>query len=92
LTEISHFGVPSILIPYPFAADDHQTWNAKIFEKAGAAELLPQKDVAGDVIARKVLSLLDDPARLEAMSSRCAQLSPGAAAERIADVMIRHCL
>ncbi len=42
LTELSHFALPAILIPYPFAAEDHQTLNAKIFERAGAAALLSE--------------------------------------------------
>ncbi len=44
LTELSHFALPSILIPYPFAAEDHQTFNAKIFERAGAATLLKERE------------------------------------------------
>src|SRR5688500_6600898 len=36
LTELSHFGIPAVLIPYPFAADDHQTANAAIFDRARA--------------------------------------------------------
>ena len=40
LSELSYFGLPSILIPYPYATDDHQTFNAKIFSNAGAAELI----------------------------------------------------
>jgi UDP-N-acetylglucosamine--N-acetylmuramyl-(pentapeptide) pyrophosphoryl-undecaprenol N-acetylglucosamine transferase len=44
LTELSHFALPSLLVPYPFAAEDHQTFNAKIFERAEAAALLKESD------------------------------------------------
>src|SRR5215213_7900688 len=43
LTELSHFALPSVLIPFPFAADDHQTFNAEIFARAGAATLLHER-------------------------------------------------
>ena len=44
LAELAHFGLPAILIPYPFAADDHQTRNAEIFSNAGAAVLVRQDE------------------------------------------------
>ena len=88
LTELSHFALPSILIPYPFAAEDHQTLNARIFEKAGAAVLLPQREIAGDTLANKFIWFFDEPARLSEMSARCAKLAPKDAAERVADVVL----
>ena len=91
LTEISHFALPSVLIPYPFAAEDHQTLNARIFERAGAAVLLPQSEIAGDVLADRLIALLDEPARLSEMSARCAALAPKDAAERVADVVLKAC-
>jgi UDP-N-acetylglucosamine--N-acetylmuramyl-(pentapeptide) pyrophosphoryl-undecaprenol N-acetylglucosamine transferase len=90
LTELSHFALPSVLIPYPFAAEDHQTLNARIFERADAAVLLPERDITGDVLADKLRAFLDDPARLAAMSARCATLAPRDAAERVADVILTH--
>lgn len=44
ITELSCFGIPALLIPFPFAAEDHQTKNAKIYEKAGAAKMIPQNE------------------------------------------------
>jgi len=90
LTEIAHFALPSILVPYPHAAEDHQTANANIFERAGAAALLPEREIRGDVLAQKLL-WLDDSARLAEMSARSAALAPGNAAERVADVILEHC-
>jgi UDP-N-acetylglucosamine--N-acetylmuramyl-(pentapeptide) pyrophosphoryl-undecaprenol N-acetylglucosamine transferase len=88
LTELSHFGLPAVLIPYPFAADDHQTANARIFENAGAALLLHQRETTGETLAAKLLALIDDSARLSEMSHRSAQLAPSQAAERVADVVL----
>ena len=52
LTELAYFGIPSVLIPYPFAAADHQTLNAKIYEDAGAAFLVQQKQLDGAVMSK----------------------------------------
>lgn len=89
LTELSHFALPSILIPYPFAAEDHQTFNANIFERAGAAALLKERETTGETLASKLLWFLDDPARLAAASARAGELAPKHAAERVADVVLQ---
>jgi len=88
LTELSHFSLPSILIPYPFAAEDHQTLNARIFERAGAAVLLPEREATAEVLGQKIRVLLDEPGRLSEMSVRSAALAPRDAAERVADVIL----
>ena len=91
LAELAHFGLPSILIPYPFAADDHQTANAKIFEDAGAGILMKQSDATPDSLSEKIAALIADPARLAAMSQRSRGLAPDQAAERVADVVLQSC-
>jgi UDP-N-acetylglucosamine--N-acetylmuramyl-(pentapeptide) pyrophosphoryl-undecaprenol N-acetylglucosamine transferase len=91
LTELSHFALPSILIPYPFAAEDHQTFNANIFERAGAATLLKERETSGETLAQKLLWFLDDPTRLSEMSARSASLAPQQAAERVADTILNSC-
>jgi UDP-N-acetylglucosamine--N-acetylmuramyl-(pentapeptide) pyrophosphoryl-undecaprenol N-acetylglucosamine transferase len=68
LAELSHYGVPSILIPYPVAAEDHQTLNAKIFERIGAALIAVQSKTTPEGLAAAILSLANDSARLEKMS------------------------
>ncbi len=91
LTELSHFALPGILIPYPYAAEDHQTFNAKIFERAGAATLLHERETTGENLAKKLLWFLDDPARFSDMSARSASLAPKQAAERVADTILNSC-
>ena len=91
LTELSHFALPGILIPYPFAAEDHQTFNAKIFERAGAATLLQERETSGETLAKKLLWFLEDPQRLSDMSARSASLAPQQAAERVADTILNSC-
>ena len=62
LAELAFFGLPAILIPYPYAADDHQTRNAEIFAKAGAAVLFKEPDLEIELLARKSRSWIADPA------------------------------
>lgn len=91
LTELSHFALPSILIPYPYAAEDHQTFNAKIFEREGAATLLMEREITGETLASHLLRFLDDPALLAKASTRSASLAPERASERVADAVLKFC-
>jgi UDP-N-acetylglucosamine--N-acetylmuramyl-(pentapeptide) pyrophosphoryl-undecaprenol N-acetylglucosamine transferase len=87
LSEVSHFGLPSVLIPYPFATDDHQSANAAIFTRAGAAESLDEKQVTPAQLATLLHTLLSDPARRQVMSEAAKLLDPKSAAENVADAM-----
>lgn len=64
ISELCAWGLPSILIPLPTAAADHQTRNAEAMAAAGAALLLPQAELTPQRLAREVESLVRDPARL----------------------------
>ncbi len=83
LTEISLAGLPSILVPYPFAADDHQTANAKVFSEAGAAKLIQQTDLTPESLAKLLSGLLTDPGELEAMSAAAKSLAVPEAPEKV---------
>jgi UDP-N-acetylglucosamine--N-acetylmuramyl-(pentapeptide) pyrophosphoryl-undecaprenol N-acetylglucosamine transferase len=88
LTELSHFGVPSLLIPYPFAADDHQTRNAEIFANAGAAIMLRQESINTTAFADTVRELLVTAPKKNALMKAAAQkLATPDSAERIADII-----
>lgn len=91
LTELSHFALPGILIPYPYAADDHQTLNAKIFDSAGAATLLHEREITGEILANKLRWFLDEPGRISEMSALSASLAPKQASERVVDTILKHC-
>jgi UDP-N-acetylglucosamine--N-acetylmuramyl-(pentapeptide) pyrophosphoryl-undecaprenol N-acetylglucosamine transferase len=80
------YGLPSILIPYPFAAENHQALNAEIFERHGAAAVLNQGAITAEVLAEKV-RWLSDPARLAEMSRHARELTPANAAERVVEVI-----
>jgi UDP-N-acetylglucosamine--N-acetylmuramyl-(pentapeptide) pyrophosphoryl-undecaprenol N-acetylglucosamine transferase len=83
LTEISVVGLPSILVPYPYAADDHQTRNAEVFEQAGAAKLVQERDLDEGKLAALALSILNDPATSERMTTAARSLVISDAAERV---------
>ena len=91
LTELSHFKLASILIPFPYAADDHQTANAQIYHKAGAAVLIRESDASPQALAKALTDILDSPARLDEMSAKAFALAPFNAAELVADTMLKHC-
>lgn len=91
LSELSQFGLPPVLIPYPFAADDHQTANAQIYHRAGAGVLLKQSETTGDVLASKIIALIDSPEHLAEMSRKAHALAPAGAAERVADTILSFC-
>ena len=83
LTEISIAGRPSILVPFPYAADDHQTRNAEVFERAGAAKLVQERDLDEGKLAALALSILNDPAISERMAAAARSLAIPDAAERV---------
>lgn len=75
LIELAITGTPSILIPYPFAAEDHQTYNAQAFEKIGAAQLHQQSALTSPQLQSIVLSLINDASGLGQMSAAAKSLS-----------------
>ena len=83
LTEISIVGLPSILVPFPYAADDHQTRNAEVFERAGAAKLVQERVLDEGKLAALALSILSDPAASERMTAAARSLAISDAAERV---------
>jgi len=87
--EIAAAGRPAVLIPYPHATADHQTTNARYFERAGAAVLLPDAELTGARLAQEVGRLLADRARLAAMARASAGLARPRAAEEIAAEVLR---
>jgi len=91
LTELSHFGIPSILIPYPYAAEDHQTLNARIFVRGKAAELVQEKEITGDKLAGHLTRLLENPDQLRQMRAHMQALAPKDAASTITQTIEEFC-
>jgi len=81
-------GKPSLLVPYPFATDNHQEQNARAFEQAGAAILLMDNDCTGARLADVLKNVLRDPVRLQQMSRAAASLARPGAAEAIVEEIL----
>ncbi len=88
IAEVTAHGRPAILVPYPHAAADHQTANARWMEQHGAATVIADGDLTAESLRRAVDGLLADPARLRAMGEASAALArPDAAAAIAAEVL-----
>jgi UDP-N-acetylglucosamine--N-acetylmuramyl-(pentapeptide) pyrophosphoryl-undecaprenol N-acetylglucosamine transferase len=82
VAEITACGLPAILVPYPYATARHQESNARLLAESGAAFVIHDRDLSGDVLARTIVSILDDPDQLGTMSRNSRSLGrPGAASE-----------
>jgi UDP-N-acetylglucosamine--N-acetylmuramyl-(pentapeptide) pyrophosphoryl-undecaprenol N-acetylglucosamine transferase len=84
LTELAVTHTPALLIPYPFAAEDHQTYNARVFAAAGAAELLPQEQLSSAQLRDRVLELIHHPEQLRRMSEQAATLAVPDSCQQVA--------
>lgn len=87
LTELSAFGLPVILVPYPTAADDHQRRNADVFTKAGAALAVEEAELGGGKLGGLLLGLLADPLERQRLGEAMRKLAPADAAARVCDAV-----
>ena len=82
VSEITAMGKPSLLIPFPFAANNHQEYNAKALVNAGAAEMILERDLSPGLLADRIRGWLADREGLSEMGRKAGQLArPGAAEE-----------
>jgi len=90
LAELASFELPTVLIPFPYAADDHQSRNAEIFARAGAAFVLKESELTPELLAQKIRDMIAHPEQLKKMSERSARLAPRDAAKRVAATMEKY--
>jgi UDP-N-acetylglucosamine--N-acetylmuramyl-(pentapeptide) pyrophosphoryl-undecaprenol N-acetylglucosamine transferase len=88
ITELCAVGLPAILIPLPEARGDEQTANARLLADAGAAVLLPERELSPEGLAGLARALLEDRPRLGAMAERARSLAVPDAATRLADLVL----
>ncbi len=89
ISEITLKGIPSILIPYPFAADDHQTQNAKELEKAGGAIVIQDKELSGFLLKKHIESLRNNNDLLEKMGKAARKMAMPGAGKKIAETILK---
>lgn len=83
LSEIQAMGKPSILVPYPYAAENHQYYNAMELVKNNAAILIEEKDFTGERLIKEIDALLADRSRLEELGANAKKMAIYDATERI---------
>ncbi len=84
VSELAAAGKPSLLVPFPFAADDHQTRNAEAMERGGAARLIRDAELNGEGLVAAVRELAE---RLDSMGAAARQFARPGAAGRAADIL-----
>lgn len=87
VSELCLVGKPTIFVPSPNVAEDHQTKNAKALVQEGAAEMIPDSEAVQQVIPH-ALELLSDPERLASLSRHIARLAEENSADRVADEIL----
>ncbi|MGK7933826.1 MAG: undecaprenyldiphospho-muramoylpentapeptide beta-N-acetylglucosaminyltransferase [Microcystaceae cyanobacterium] len=87
LTELAITRTPSLLIPYPYAAEDHQTYNAKVFVEAGAAQMFDQQELTSEILEEVVLNLLNSPETLAQQAAKAETLAAADSASQIKGLM-----
>lgn len=90
LAELAAFALPAVLIPFPYAADDHQARNADVFAKAGAAIVVKESEILDDALVRKILPFIEDAGFLQRMSQNAALLSTRNAASAVVETIERY--
>ena len=89
LAELTARGVPAILIPYPYAAENHQEFNARALVEAGAARMILNKDLTAEILSATLDELLSSPELLKRMAAASASLGKPDAADEIADLILK---
>jgi UDP-N-acetylglucosamine--N-acetylmuramyl-(pentapeptide) pyrophosphoryl-undecaprenol N-acetylglucosamine transferase len=91
VAELTVCGLPSLLIPYPYATARHQEANARAVQRAGAASVLMDDQLSGRSLADRVVSLIDHDERLQAMADRSLAFGRPDASARLADLVTEAC-
>ncbi|MGH1467651.1 MAG: undecaprenyldiphospho-muramoylpentapeptide beta-N-acetylglucosaminyltransferase [Bdellovibrionales bacterium] len=89
VVELSVMGKPSILVPFPKSADDHQRTNAESMVKKGAAMMLEEVQFNVETLCEELLSIKENPAKLSKIGAACKAAFPLGAREKIADIMLQ---
>jgi len=87
LTELAVTETPAILIPYPYAAEDHQAHNAAVFAAVGAAEVFRESDLTPAALEAAVLDLLRSPDQLQRMADAAESLAMIDSTERLVELI-----
>jgi UDP-N-acetylglucosamine--N-acetylmuramyl-(pentapeptide) pyrophosphoryl-undecaprenol N-acetylglucosamine transferase len=90
LAEISAYGIPAILIPYPYATNNHQEINARILEREGAAIVMLEKNLSGEKLAKVFVDLIKDKNQLKLMAIKSRGLDQVDSAVKIINIAFNY--
>ena len=74
ITEISVVGKPAIFIPYPYATENHQEYNARVLEKVGAAKIILDKDLNSESLEKTIEEVVCNPNTLKQMGNNASRM------------------
>jgi UDP-N-acetylglucosamine--N-acetylmuramyl-(pentapeptide) pyrophosphoryl-undecaprenol N-acetylglucosamine transferase len=89
--ELIAAGKASIMIPFPFAADDHQRKNAEALQSGGAARMILQEQLSGERLADEIEKLVQAPDEIDRMEEASRKLAHGDAAAAAVDIIEELC-
>jgi UDP-N-acetylglucosamine--N-acetylmuramyl-(pentapeptide) pyrophosphoryl-undecaprenol N-acetylglucosamine transferase len=89
LAELAVMGLPALVIPYPYAADDHQTTNGQYYQKGNGCKVLPESILSGEILAQTISECLHNPEELHTMSANMKTMAMPEATDRIVDECLR---
>ena len=75
ITEISNVGKPAIFIPFPFATENHQEYNAKVLQKVGAAQIILDKNLTAELLNETIEKMIEDKEKLKQMGEKAIKVS-----------------
>ena len=91
VAELAAAGKPALMVPFPFAADDHRRKNAEAIERAGAGRMILQAELTPERLAKELLWLIHDPQQLVRMAEASKRLGHPDAAARVVDLAMKIC-
>jgi len=86
--ELAALGKPSVLIPYPYATNQHQEMNARSLVQAGGAEMLHQSGLTAEILSKLLVEYMDNPSALKAMGKRARKMGRPDAVKDIVDQLV----
>ncbi len=89
LAELAVMGLPALLIPYPYAADDHQTTNGRYYQKGSGCKVLQESALSGEILARAISECLHNREELHTMSANMKTMAMPDATTRIVEACLR---
>ena len=83
ITEVSVVGKPAIFIPFPYATENHQEYNARVLEKVGAAKIILDKDLNSEILEDTIEKMIGDKIKLKQMGKNASKVAMKNVEDRI---------